>query len=135
MGFIASIALIFAGAIGNIIDSAFYGMIFNQSFGKVATLLPHGGGYAGFLHGRVVDMLYFPLIRGSFPEWFPLWGGQDFVFFRPVFNLADSSITIGICSILLFYRKQFNKPVKDKKKSGEGENEEQAVDVGTTQKG
>lgn len=114
VGFIASVALIFAGAVGNIIDSAFYGLIFNHSYGQVATLMPDGGGYAGFLHGKVVDMLYFPVIKGTYPGWFPFWGGNDFVFFRPVFNVADSSITIGITMILLFYRQQFNKPVKEK---------------------
>jgi len=115
MGFIASIALIFAGAIGNIIDSAFYGMIFGHSYGQLATFLPEGGGYSSFLHGKVVDMFYFPIIIGAYPEWFPFFGGDDFIFFRPVFNVADSSITIGIFSILLFYRKHFNKPIKEEK--------------------
>ncbi len=109
-GFVASIALIFAGAIGNIIDSLFYGIIFNHSFGQVATLFPEGGGYAGFLHGKVVDMFYFPLIEGRYPDWIPYFGGDPFIFFRPVFNIADSAITIGIFSILLFYRRYFNKP-------------------------
>ncbi|MBT3383109.1 MAG: lipoprotein signal peptidase [Prolixibacteraceae bacterium] len=108
-GFIMSISFIFAGAIGNIIDSLFYGLIFNHSFGQVATLFPEGGGYAGFLHGKVVDMFYFPLINGYYPDWFPFWGGNQFIFFRPVFNIADSSITIGIFAILIFYRKYFNK--------------------------
>ena len=109
MGFIACVALIFAGAIGNIIDSAFYGLIFNDSYGQVSTLFPEGGGYATFLHGRVVDMFYFPLFSGVYPDWIPFAGGSDFQFFRPVFNVADSSISIGIFSIILFYRKQFNK--------------------------
>ncbi|MCD6355225.1 MAG: lipoprotein signal peptidase [Prolixibacteraceae bacterium] len=108
-GFIVSISLIFAGAIGNIIDSMFYGLIFDHSYGQVATLFPKGGGYAGFLHGRVVDMLYFPLINGHYPNWIPFVGGNELIFFRPVFNLADSSITIGIFSILIFYRKYFNR--------------------------
>ena len=108
-GFIISIALIFAGAIGNILDSLFYGLIFNHSFGQVATLFPDGGGYAGFLHGKVVDMFYFPLIEGRYPDWVPVFGGNPFIFFRPVFNVADSAITVGIFSILLFYRKYFNK--------------------------
>ncbi len=107
-GFLASIALIFSGAIGNIIDSMFYGLIFNHSYGQVAQFLPDGGGYETFLHGRVVDMFYFPLIQCVLPQWIPFWGGNEFIFFRPVFNIADSSITIGIFSILLFYRKQFN---------------------------
>ncbi|MBW8334316.1 MAG: lipoprotein signal peptidase [Prolixibacteraceae bacterium] len=108
MGFIACASLIFAGAIGNIIDSAFYGLIFNDSYGQVATLFPEGGGYETFLHGRVVDMFYFPLFSGIYPEWVPLVGGSDFQFFRPVFNIADSAITIGIFSIMIFYRKQFS---------------------------
>jgi signal peptidase II len=77
-----------AGALGNIIDSAFYGMIFSESgFGQVAQFLPEGGGYASFLHGKVVDMLYFPIIKGNFPQWFPFWSGQEFIFFRPVLIL------------------------------------------------
>lgn len=111
-GFIVSISLIFAGAIGNILDSLFYGLIFNHSFGQVANLFPEGGGYAGFLHGKVVDMFYFPLIEGRYPNWIPYFGGDPFIFFRPVFNVADSAITIGIFSILLFYRRYFNKPVE-----------------------
>jgi len=108
-GFIASISLIFAGAIGNIIDSLFYGLIFEQSYGQVSSIFPEGGGYAGFLHGKVVDMFYFPLISGQYPNWLPFLGGDEFLFFRPVFNIADSAITIGIFSILIFYRKYFNK--------------------------
>ncbi len=108
MGFIACIALIFAGAIGNIIDSAFYGLIFNESYGQVAQFLPEEGGYSSFLHGKVVDMLYFPLFSGRYPSWLPFWGGNDFLFFRPVFNIADSAITVGIFSVLLFYRQLFS---------------------------
>jgi signal peptidase II len=108
MGFIACAALIFAGAIGNIIDSAFYGLIFSHSYGQVATLFPPEGGYATFLHGSVVDMFYFPLISGVYPEWVPFVGGSDFQFFRPVFNVADSSISIGIFAIIIFYRKLFS---------------------------
>lgn len=108
-GFVISIALILSGAIGNILDSAFYGLIFNDSYGQLAQLFPKGGGYSSFLHGRVVDMLYFPLIQGHFPSWMPIWGSEDFVFFRPVFNIADSSISIGIIIILLFQKKFFYK--------------------------
>ena len=107
MGVILSFGLIFCGAIGNIIDSAFYGMIFSDSYSQVATLFPHGGGYSSFLHGKVVDMLYFPLYEGFLPQWIPIWGGDFFVFFRPVFNLADSYITIGAFILLLFHRKFF----------------------------
>ncbi len=107
-GFLASVALIFTGALGNIIDSAFYGMIFDHSYGQVAAFLPEGGGYSSFLHGKVVDMFYFPIITGTYPDWFPFWAGKEFIFFRPVFNIADSSITIGIFIILLFYRHHFD---------------------------
>ena len=112
-GLIVSVSLIMAGAIGNILDSAFYGMIFSDSYGQVATLFPPDGGYSTFLHGRVVDMLYFPILEGHYPMWFPFWSGQEFIFFRPVFNLADSSITIGIFLILLFYRRFFDRQVTE----------------------
>jgi signal peptidase II len=106
-GLIISIAAIFAGALGNIIDSAFYGIIFNDSYFQVAKMFPEEGGYASFLHGRVVDMFYFPIIRGTYPEWFPWKGGQNFIFFRPVFNIADSAITLGVASILIFQKRFF----------------------------
>ena len=104
-GVIFSFALIFCGAIGNIIDSMFYGLLFNDSYSQIASFLPEGGGYAPFLHGRVVDMLYFPLFRFYWPDWIPFIGGDSFEFFRPVFNIADSAITIGVIVLLLFYRK------------------------------
>ncbi len=107
--FIISMSLIWAGAMGNIIDSLFYGMIYNSSEGQIAQLFPASGGYAPFLHGKVVDMLYFPLIEGHFPHWFPVWGDESFLFFRPVFNLADSSITVGVILLILFYNKIFPK--------------------------
>ncbi|MDE6493537.1 MAG: lipoprotein signal peptidase [Bacteroidales bacterium] len=97
---VVSLSLILAGAIGNVLDCAFYGMIFSESYFQVAQLFPPEGGYASFLHGRVVDMLYFPLIQGHFPTWFPIAGGKEFLFFRPVFNLADTAITVGF---LLFF--------------------------------
>lgn len=115
-GFILSIALIFAGAIGNIIDSLFYGLIFEHSRGQVSVVFPEGGGYGGFLHGKVVDMFYFPLIEGRYPEWLPKLGGNPFIFFRPVFNIADSAISVGIFSILIFYRQNFNKPATEETK-------------------
>ncbi len=107
-GLIACISLIMAGAIGNIIDSAFYGLAFSEShFNQVAEFLPEEGGYGAFLHGKVVDMLYFPIIRGDIPEWVPNWGGQPFIFFRPVFNIADSAITIGVLTMIIFQKKFF----------------------------
>jgi len=102
-----SVALVFVGAIGNIIDSVFYGVIFSDSYSQVATLFPPEGGYSSFLHGKVVDMLYFPIIEGRYPDWFPFYAGESFIFFRPVFNIADSAITIGIFIILIFQKKFF----------------------------
>ncbi len=104
IGYIISVSLVFAGALGNILDSAFYGVLFSDSYYQVAQFLPEGGGYAGFLHGKVVDMFYFPIIDTHFPEWMPIWGNEHFVFFRPIFNVADSAITVGIAIVLLFYR-------------------------------
>lgn len=108
-GVIIGISLIFAGALGNILDSAFYGLIFSEStYYQMATLFPDGGGYTSFLHGKVVDMLYFPIIDMTLPNWIPLWGGENFQFFRPVFNLADSAITCGVLWLLLFHRNFFS---------------------------
>ena len=108
VGVTVGIILIFAGAIGNVIDSAFYGLLFSEStFTQVATFLPEGGGYAGFLHGKVVDMLFFPLFEGTYPSWFPWVGGEEFLFFSPIFNFADSYITIGVIYLLIFQRKFF----------------------------
>lgn len=105
-GFIFSVSLILAGAIGNIIDCAFYGLLFSEStYGTVAQFLPPEGGYAGFLHGRVVDMFYFPIWNGHFPSWLPIWGGEEFQFFRPIFNFADFSISCGVGIILVFQKK------------------------------
>lgn len=108
---IISIAFIFAGAFGNIIDSVFYGLIFNDSHNQVATLFPPEGAYGTLFHGKVVDMLYFPLWKGYLPEWLPFWGGKFFTFFDPVFNIADSSISIGVILLLLFNNRAF--PKKD----------------------
>lgn len=105
---IISISLIFAGAAGNLIDSAFYGMFFTSSeLFQMAHFLPSGGGYSSFLHGNVVDMLYFPILEGHFPSWFPIWANEQYIFFRPVFNIADSSITTGVCMLLVFQKKFF----------------------------
>jgi len=118
-GLILSVALILAGAIGNILDSMFYGLIFNESYGQISSLFPPEGGYSTFLYGKVVDMLYFPIIHGQYPHWIPLLGSQDFLFFRPVFNLADSSITIGVLIILIFQKKLFEvKPEQQKEEAG-----------------
>ncbi|MDQ2721379.1 MAG: lipoprotein signal peptidase [Bacteroidota bacterium] len=109
-GFIICVGLIFAGALGNLIDSMFYGLIFENSSMEaynIAKIFPSHG-YAGFLHGNVVDMLYFPIVRNTtFPTWIPVWGGEDFEFFRPIFNLADASISTGIITILLFQKRFF----------------------------
>lgn len=102
---IVAISLVFAGALGNIIDSTFYGLIFNDSYGHVATLFPEEGGYSSLLHGRVVDMLYFPLIEGTFPSWLPFWGNKHFLFFNAIFNVADSAITVGMSLVILFQKK------------------------------
>jgi signal peptidase II len=106
-GLILAASAIFAGALGNMIDSAFYGMIFSESYVQPAILFPPGGGYSTFLHGRVVDMFYFPIIDSQWPDWSPIKAGEPFIFFRPVFNIADSAITCGVISILLFQRNMF----------------------------
>ncbi|TDN95139.1 signal peptidase II [Salegentibacter sp. 24] len=106
---ITAIALIFAGAFGNIIDSVFYGIIFNDSYGQVAEFMPAQGGYGTLFHGKVVDMLYFPLWQGNLPHWIPLWGGNYFTFFEPVFNIADTAISAGVILLLLFNKRAFPK--------------------------
>lgn len=111
-GLIVSLSLILAGAIGNMLDSAFYGMIFSESYFHVAQLFP-AEGYAPFLHGRVVDMLYFPLLHGFYPDWMPWVGGHEFLFFRPVFNIADSAITIGFV-VFFITQRDFWLPSKHK---------------------
>jgi len=98
-------SLILAGALGNLIDSIFYGLIFTESSFHIAKLVPFGQGYGDLFHGRVVDMLYFPLIDTKLPDWFPFWGGKDFVFFEPVFNIADAAISVGVITLLVFQRK------------------------------
>jgi len=117
LGLLISFALIIAGALGNIIDSAFYGVFFTEStyHGSPAEFLAGGGGYAPFLFGHVVDMFYFPLIDTTLPEWFPFWGGESFRFFKPVFNVADAAISVGVVSILLFHRSFFKDKEKEEK--------------------
>lgn len=106
-GLILAVSAILAGAIGNMIDSAFYGVIFSESYGQPAVLFPAEGGYSSFLHGKVVDMFYFPVINTHWPLWSPFKPGESLIFFRPVFNIADSAITCGVLSILLFQKRMF----------------------------
>jgi signal peptidase II len=106
-GLVLSLALIFAGAIGNTLDGMFYGLIFNDSYGQVATLFSAEGGYSTILFGKVVDMLYFPLIHSHYPQWVPFVGSKDFLFFNDIFNIADSSIFSGIVLILIFQKRFF----------------------------
>lgn len=106
---ILAIALIFSGALGNIIDSVFYGVLFDDSISQVATFLPEAGGYDALLHGRVVDMLYFPLFEIDLPQWFPGYGGKRFNFFEPVFNVADMAISTGFIMLIVFNKKAFAK--------------------------
>lgn len=135
-GLIAAIAFVFAGALGNILDSCFYGLIFsdsNESCEDVAKLFPAGGGYAGFLHGKVVDMFYFPLYEGHFPQWFPKWGGEPFTFFSPVFNVADSSITIGVFMIIIFQKRFFGKKKKREESIGATESDKTITNITSQQ--
>lgn len=109
-GYIVCLSMILAGAAGNLIDCLFYGLIFNASTPfNVAHFVPFGEGYSTFLHGRVVDMFYFPIIHTQWPDWVPVWGGDDFVFFSPVFNFADSCISVGVVLLLLFFRKDLER--------------------------
>ncbi|MES2651796.1 MAG: lipoprotein signal peptidase [Bacteroidota bacterium] len=97
-GLILNVALVFSGALGNIIDSVFYGVIYK---------------YETLFHGRVVDMLYFPIVNSHFPKWFPIWGGEELVFFRPVFNIADTAISVGVITIMIFQKTYFKEEIKD----------------------
>lgn len=124
-GLIMCIALILAGATGNIIDSVFYGVIFDEStYFKVAAMFPENGGYAPILYGKVVDMLYFPVIQGHFPSWFPGKAGEEFIFFRPIFNLADTSISVGIISILIWQRRFFTHEIREEEEASSGTEQE-----------
>jgi len=124
-GVIFCFSLILAGAMGNIFDSALYGMLFSEStYFDVARFLPAEGGYSTFLHGKVVDMFYFPLLEGNYPQWLPLLGGDHFIFFRPVFNVADSAITTGVLSLLIFQQKFFQSQTESKAEKTEDLNED-----------
>jgi signal peptidase II len=107
-GLLISLGLVFGGAIGNIVDGVFYGVLFNDSYNQISEFLPAVGGYSTFLMGKVVDMFYFPLINTHFPNWLPFFGGEHFIFFRPVFNIADAGISVGMFVLILFYRKHFS---------------------------
>lgn len=118
-GFIVCLSMITAGAIGNVIDCMFYGIIFSESTPfAMAEIFPDSG-YGTFLHGHVVDMFHFPLIEGTWPEWMPWVGGSDFEFFRPVFNLADSAVSVGMIVFILFYSKYLSMPKEEKDNAGE----------------
>ena len=106
-GFIVCITLVLTGALGNIVDSVFYGVLFSESTEIPATFLPEGGGYAPLFYGKVVDMFYFPIIDTHWPSWMPFVGGEHFVFFSPIFNFADASISCGTIAVILFYSKSF----------------------------
>lgn len=130
-GLLTCFSLILAGAIGNILDSAFYGLIFSESyFHEKAVMFPEKG-YAGFLYGKVVDMFYFPIFKGVYPEWIPRLGGKDFLFFRSVFNIADASISVGVISILLFQRRFFSQDVNEAS-TNEAHTEEGTLQSDTT---
>jgi signal peptidase II len=119
---IIALAIIFAGALGNIIDSVFYGILFNDSAMEVATFLPEEGGYSGVFHGKVVDMLHFPIWNGVLPDWLPLFGGKTFSFFDPVFNVADMAISTGIGILIVFNKRAFNERSKTEIRDSESHN-------------
>lgn len=121
-GYVVCLAMIMAGAAGNIIDCMFYGMIFSASHSfDVAYFVPFGSGYAPFLLGKVVDMFYFPLIESTWPQWVPVWGGQPFVFFSPVFNFADACVSVGVVLLLIFYRNEVSHIFDEGKKESHEE--------------
>ena len=123
-GFITCVALILAGAIGNILDCVLYGQIFNEStHSAMATFVPFGEGYADWFHGKVVDMFYFPILEFDWPQWMPFIGGNHFIFFSPIFNFADAAISCGIIALILFYSKYLNELVEGSSKKAKKSNE------------
>lgn len=115
-GYVMCLAMVLAGAAGNLIDCMFYGQVFTASSPYyVSYFVPFGTGYAPFLMGKVVDMFYFPLIVTTWPQWVPYWGGEEFIFFSPVFNFADASISVSVVLLLLFYREELSKITFKKK--------------------
>ena len=125
-GYVVLLSLILAGAFGNLIDCMLYGLVFNASTSyHIAELVSFGDGYAPFLQGRVVDMFYFPLIVTTWPDWVPMWGGQEFVFFSPVFNFADACVSVGIIALLLFYRQELSHITFQKKQETPAADEEE----------
>ena len=124
-GYIICLSMVLAGALGNIIDCMFYGLIFNASSPfYVSYFVPFGDGYAPFLMGKVVDMFYFPLIVTTWPDWIPFVGGDDFVFFSPIFNFADASISVAVVLLLIFYRRELSTITLHKKYADDEKNEE-----------
>ncbi|MBA3681790.1 MAG: lipoprotein signal peptidase [Bacteroidetes bacterium] len=138
-GFVFSVSLILAGAMGNILDSAFYGLIFDKGTmfnSEFNEYLPYdgianltGNGYAPPMYGCVVDMFYFPIVNGHFPEWFPIWGGEDFQFFRPIFNFADAAISGGVIIIILFQKKFSKKQDPEQVENSNGVKQEDNSNV------
>jgi signal peptidase II len=130
-GYIVCLSMILAGALGNIIDSVFYGVVFGPSVpegylnSSLATFMPEGGGYSSLLYGKVVDMFYFPIIDTTWPSWIPIVGGNHFIFFSPIFNFADASISCGIIALLLFYSKYLNEGHLTKKEAINKDEQEQ----------
>ena len=109
-GYVVCLSMVLAGAAGNLIDCMFYGLVFEPSTTySVASFVPFGEGYSSFLYGKVVDMFYFPIIQTTWPDWMPIWGGEDFVFFSPVFNFADSCISVGVVLLFIFYRHELER--------------------------
>lgn len=125
VGYMVCVAMVLAGAAGNIFDSLFYGQIFSASTPyTLSELVPFGEGYAPVLMGKVVDMFYFPLIVTTWPDWMPVVGGEEFIFFSPVFNFADSCVSVGVVAAMLFYREELGALFGDDKKKDDKDNSE-----------